>query len=157
MPSWVRIGLVQVETQAMQYQSWSSKPLLAKQVSEYIFWWKYDLNSAPCTSSSTQLGFKLVTSRLWQYISCHWGACSNHSAISDDASVLELTCIAPASYNSYHHTETLHALNGSWAALYRYIDLYRFTKLLEVNLFADCFCRLLYRLFPEDFSLIYSV
>ena len=35
------------------------------------------------TPSLTQLGFKLMTSRSWQYISCHWDACSNHSAISD--------------------------------------------------------------------------
>ena len=34
---------------------------------------KYDL--AP--------GFELTTSRSWQYTSCHWDACSNHSAISD--------------------------------------------------------------------------
>ena len=36
-----------------------------------------------CTPSSTQLGFKLMTSRSWQYISCHGDAYSNHSAISD--------------------------------------------------------------------------
>ena len=35
------------------------------------------------TSSLTQPGFKLMTSRSWQDISCHWDACSNHSAISD--------------------------------------------------------------------------
>ena len=29
------------------------------------------------------LGFRLMTSRSWQYISCHWDACSNHLAISD--------------------------------------------------------------------------
>ena len=33
--------------------------------------------------SSTRPRFELMTSRLWQYISCHWDACSNHSAISD--------------------------------------------------------------------------
>ena len=37
----------------------------------------------PSTQSSTQLGFELMTSRSWQYISCHWDACSNYSAISD--------------------------------------------------------------------------
>ena len=36
-----------------------------------------------CTPSSTQLGFELMTSRPWQYILCHWDACSNHLAISD--------------------------------------------------------------------------
>ena len=36
-----------------------------------------------CTPSSIWMGFKLMTSRSWQYISCHWDACSNHSAISD--------------------------------------------------------------------------
>ena len=35
------------------------------------------------TPSSTRLGFKLMTSRSWLYISCHWDACSNHLAISD--------------------------------------------------------------------------
>ena len=35
------------------------------------------------SSSSTRPGFELMTSRLWQYISCHWDACSNHLAISD--------------------------------------------------------------------------
>ena len=35
------------------------------------------------TSSLTQSGFELMTSRSWQYIPCHWDACSNHSAISD--------------------------------------------------------------------------
>ena len=37
----------------------------------------------PYTPSLTQLGFELMTSRSWQYISCYWDACSNHSAISD--------------------------------------------------------------------------
>ena len=35
-----------------------------------------------CTPSSTWQGFELMTSRSWQYISCHWAACSNHSAIT---------------------------------------------------------------------------
>ena len=37
----------------------------------------------PSTPSSTRLGFKLMTSRSWQYISCYWDVCSNHLAISD--------------------------------------------------------------------------
>ena len=41
----------------------------------------------PRTLSSTQSGLELMTSRSWQYISCHWDACSkhcsNHYAISD--------------------------------------------------------------------------
>ena len=36
-----------------------------------------------CTLNSTRLGFELMTSRSWQYISCHCDACSNHSAIND--------------------------------------------------------------------------
>ena len=36
-----------------------------------------------CTPSSTRSGFELMTSRSWQYIPCHWDACSNHSAITD--------------------------------------------------------------------------
>ena len=35
------------------------------------------------TQSTTWPGFELMTSRSWQHISCHWDACSNHSAISD--------------------------------------------------------------------------
>ena len=29
--------------------------------------------------SSTRLGFELMTSKSWQSIPCHWGACSNYS------------------------------------------------------------------------------
>ena len=32
---------------------------------------------------TTSWGFRLMTSRSWQYTSCHREACSNHSAISD--------------------------------------------------------------------------
>ena len=35
------------------------------------------------TPSLTQPGFELMASRSWQYTSCHWDACSNHSVISD--------------------------------------------------------------------------
>ena len=35
------------------------------------------------TPSSTQSGFELMTSRSWQYIPCHWVACSKHSVIRD--------------------------------------------------------------------------
>ena len=35
------------------------------------------------TPSVTPPGFELMTSRLWQYISCHWDTSSDHSAISD--------------------------------------------------------------------------
>ena len=35
------------------------------------------------TPNSTWLGFELLTSRSWQYIPCHWDACSNHSSIND--------------------------------------------------------------------------
>ena len=35
------------------------------------------------TPRSTRPGFKLMTSRSWQYISCHWDSCSNHLAFSD--------------------------------------------------------------------------
>ena len=34
-----------------------------------------------CTPSSTQLGIELMTPRSWQYISCHWDTCYNHSAM----------------------------------------------------------------------------
>ena len=36
----------------------------------------------PITPSSTWLGLDLMISRSWQYISCHWDACSNHLASS---------------------------------------------------------------------------
>ena len=40
-----------------------------------------DSNSRPpCTPSSTRPGFELMTSRSWQYSSCHWDAYSNHWA-----------------------------------------------------------------------------
>ena len=45
---------------------------------------KYDLGQkyyAPQVQP-TRVGFELMTSRSWQYISCHWDACSNHLAIS---------------------------------------------------------------------------
>ena len=32
-----------------------------------------------CTPSSTRPGFEILTPRSWQYLSCHWGACSNHA------------------------------------------------------------------------------
>ena len=45
---------------------------------------KYDFRTEVLyTPSSTRLGFKLMTSRSLQYISCHIEDCSNHSAISD--------------------------------------------------------------------------
>ena len=44
------------------------------------------------TPSSTRAGFKLMTSRSWQYISCHWNVCPNHLAISDFR--LTLPCIS---------------------------------------------------------------
>ena len=39
--------------------------------------------STICTPSWPDLGFVLMTSWSWQYISCNWDACSNHYAISD--------------------------------------------------------------------------
>ena len=50
----------------------------------YLIWAQVRLRTeALRTQSLTQLGFKLMTSRSWQYISCHWDACSNHLAIRD--------------------------------------------------------------------------
>ena len=45
-----------------------------------IFWFKYDLGQK---YHAPRPGFELITSRSWQYISCHWDACSNHLVISD--------------------------------------------------------------------------
>ena len=36
-----------------------------------------------CAPSMTQPWFELMTSRSWQYTSCHWDTCFNHSAIND--------------------------------------------------------------------------
>ena len=36
----------------------------------------------PSTLSSTRPGLTLMTPRSWQYISCHWDACSSHLVIS---------------------------------------------------------------------------
>ena len=60
------------------------------------FWFK-------CTPSSTQPGFELLTSRSWQYISCHWDACSNHSPISDFTilTVPLFHCTVPRSMKRY--------------------------------------------------------
>ena len=48
-----------------------------------IFGFQYELGQrcyAP--QARPNRGFKLMTSRSWQYISCHWDTSSNHSAIS---------------------------------------------------------------------------
>ena len=48
-----------------------------------IFWVQVRLRTEVlCTLSSTWQGFEM-TSRSWQYTSCHWDACSNYSAVSD--------------------------------------------------------------------------
>ena len=48
------------------------------------FWIKYDLGQKYYYAPPTpRPGFELMNSRLWQYSSCHWDACSNHLAISD--------------------------------------------------------------------------
>ena len=54
--------------------------------------------------SSTRLGFELMTSRSWQYISYHWEACSNHLAISD----LKMKCTATLSWRS-------EVISNAWA------------------------------------------
>ena len=51
---------------------------------QYIYFWiTYDFYKQEVLRypNSTWLGFELVTSRSWQYISCHWDACFNHLAI----------------------------------------------------------------------------
>ena len=49
-----------------------------------VFWVQVQLRTEVlCSTSFTRPGFELMTSRSWQYTSCHWNACSNHSAISD--------------------------------------------------------------------------
>ena len=46
---------------------------------------KYDRTEVLRAPSLTWLGFKLMTSRSWQYISCHWDTCSNYLAISSNS------------------------------------------------------------------------
>ena len=43
-------------------------------------WLKTEVLHSP---SLTWPGFELMTSRSWQYLSCHWDACSNHLTIID--------------------------------------------------------------------------
>ena len=58
----------------------SSGPKIIKDIFIQV-WLRTEVLSTP---SLTRLGFELVTSRSWQYFSCHhWDACSNHLAISD--------------------------------------------------------------------------
>ena len=52
-----------------------------------IFGSRMTLTEVLCTPSSTRPGFELMTSISWQYISCHWQACSNHLAINDFSSL----------------------------------------------------------------------
>ena len=48
------------------------------------FWVKVQLKTEVLhTLSSTRPGFELMISRSWQYISCLWDACCNHSSIND--------------------------------------------------------------------------
>ena len=60
-----------------------------------------DRRKVLCVSSKYRLGsghgvleFELMTSRSWQYISCHWDACSNHTAISDFQAMLKYEWIS---------------------------------------------------------------
>ena len=56
------------------------------------FWFKYDLGQKYYAHQvrPDRLGFKLMTSRSWQYISCYWDTCSNHLAIMHVAIILVL-------------------------------------------------------------------
>ena len=52
----------------------------------------------PHTRRTIRPGVELMTFRSWQYISCHWDACSNHSAVSD---FHQSFCLP---YNCTHYT-----------------------------------------------------
>ena len=67
------------------------------------------------TLSLTRLGFKLMTSRSWQYIPCHWDACSNHLAISDliYRHIVEIMTLSYA--NVYRLAEII---SSYWSLLY---------------------------------------
>ena len=47
------------------------------------FWIKCNFTEVLRTPGYIRSGFKVMTFRSWQYISCHWETCSNHLAISD--------------------------------------------------------------------------
>ena len=47
------------------------------------------------TPSSTWAGFELMTSRSWQFISCHWGACCSRLAISIYILLKWVLCTVP--------------------------------------------------------------
>ena len=70
------------------------------------------------TPSSTRLGFELMISRSWWYfflkwwyISCHWDACSNHSAISDLTGWKSI----PTAFKQYFLTNVLSTRLAYWA------------------------------------------
>ena len=42
---------------------------------------KYDWYRSTTYPSSTWLGFELMTSRSWQYTSCHWGSYTSHQIL----------------------------------------------------------------------------
>ena len=64
------------------------------------------------TSSSTQPGFELMTSRSWYHISCHWDSCSNHSAISDLATFCSIQRYIYFFSNWTHAYALLHLLGS---------------------------------------------
>ena len=61
-------------------------PPINKINARHIFGSSTTHTEIPRTQNLTWPGFKLMISRSWQYISCRWDACSNHSnhsAITD--------------------------------------------------------------------------
>ena len=71
------------------------------------FWIKYDLGQRYyATQVRSEPGFELMTSRSWQFISCHWDACSNHLAISEvlqPAAVKHCTIITRTQNKTHEH------------------------------------------------------
>ena len=52
-------------------------------------WFKYNLGHQYYAPQVRPAGFEPMTCRPWQYISCHWDACCNHSAISETVMIVQ--------------------------------------------------------------------
>ena len=77
------------------------------------------------TSSSTQPRFKRMTSRSWQYISCHWDACSNHFVISDfQTPFISALSIPLGSHHKAWSTGISHLLNDFFTSFFLFSVLF---------------------------------
>ena len=78
--------LAMVDDNLLHFQIGLASYMYNKSAEQYCKVFLIEGLSYICGSSMTynrRPGFELMTSRSWQHISCHWDACSNHSAISE--------------------------------------------------------------------------